>query len=252
MFTHAVVRKPGEDFAGGITTSRMGKPIYELLLKQHEAYIKTLEILGLEVIILDALPGYPDAYFVEDTAVVTPDVAVITNPGAETRKGEEKEIETVLSRYRKIVRINPPGTLDGGDVLMVGTHFFIGISERTNTDGAVQLGHILEAYGNTWAAVHVESGLHLKSSVNCVGKNCLLITENFVHQDEFSGYDRIVLKPAEAYAGNILRVNNCLILPGGFPDTRKKLEAIGCDMVALDVSEVRKMDGGVTCLSIRF
>ncbi|MFC1829892.1 dimethylarginine dimethylaminohydrolase family protein [Thermodesulfobacteriota bacterium] len=252
MFTHAVVRKPGEDFASGITTSRTGKPTYELLLKQHEAYIKTLETLGLEVIILDVLPGYPDAYFVEDTAVVTPDVAVITNPGAETRKGEEEEIETVLSKYRKTVRINPPGTLDGGDVLMAGNHFFIGISERTNTEGAVQLGHILEAYGNTWAAVHVESGLHLKSSVNCIGKNRLLVTENFAHLDELSGYDKIILKPSEAYAGNTLWVNNCLITPGGFPDTKKKLEKIGCDIVELEVSEVRKMDGGLTCLSIRF
>ena len=252
LFTHAVVRKPGEDFAGGITTSQMGKPIYELLLKQHEAYIKTLETLGLEVVLLDALPDYPDAYFVEDTAVVTPDVAVIANPGAETRKGEVENIVTVLSRYRKTVRINPPGTLDGGDVLMVGTHFFIGISERTNTDGAVQLGRVLETFGNTWTAVPVASGLHLKSSVNCVGKNCLLITEKLARLDEFSRYDKIVIKAAEAYAANTLQVNDGLIIPKGFPDTRKKLERMGCDIIELDVSEVRKMDGGVTCLSIRF
>lgn len=252
MFTRAVVRKPGKDFAAGITTSRAGKPAYELLLQQHEAYTKTLETLGLEVIILDALPGYPDAYFVEDTAVVTPDVAVITNPGAESRKGEEEEIEKILSKYRKTVRINPPGTLDGGDVLMAGTHFFIGISDRTNMNGAIQLGHILEDYGNTWAAVHVKSGLHLKSSVNCIGKNHLLVTKNFARLEEFSGYDKIILKPAEAYAGNTLRVNNCIVTPEGFPDTKEKLGKIGCDIVELNVSEVQKMDGGLTCLSIRF
>jgi dimethylargininase len=252
MFTRAITRKPGENFAQGITTSNLGAPSYELLVRQHEAYVETLRFLGLEVIVLDPLPDYPDAYFVEDTAVVTPGVAVVTNPGAEARKGEQDSIEPVLARYRRTVRIQAPGTVDGGDVLMVGSHFFIGISARTNKDGAGQLGRILEEYGNTWAAVPVEAGLHLKSSVNYVGQNTLLVTGEFADHAEFRGYDRIILDQAEEYAGNTLWVNDCLITPRGFPSTRKKLEAVGLEVIELDVSEARKMDGGLTCMSLRF
>ncbi len=124
MFTHAIVRKPGDDFARGITTSNLGIPQHELIMKQHEAYVRILRSLGLELIVLDALPDYPDAYFVEDTAVVTPGVAVITNPGAGDRKGEEDTIEPVLEKFRKTLRIHAPGTVDGGDVLQVDSHFF--------------------------------------------------------------------------------------------------------------------------------
>jgi len=252
MFTYAIVRKPGDDFARGITTSNFGTPRYELIIKQHEDYIKTLRSLGLELIVLNALPDYPDAYFVEDTAVVTPEVAIITNPGIEVRKGEEDTIERALAIFRKTVRIHAPGTVDGGDVLMVGAHFFIGISERTNREGAKQLRYILEEYGYTWATVCVEAGLHLKSSVNYIGKNTLLITEQFVGRDEFKGYDTIIVDKTEEYAANTLLINNSLITPKGFPNTIKKLEATGLGIIELDVSEVRKMDGGLTCMSLRF
>lgn len=252
MFTHAITRKPGPDFGHGITTSDLGEPIFELMLKQHEAYVRALESLGLDVTTLDALPGYPDAHFVEDVAVVTPDIAVITNPGAKARKGEEDTIEPVLAEYRETVRIQAPGTVDGGDVLMVGSHCFIGISERTNKDGCQQLGRILERYGNTWTAVPVEAGLHLKSAVNHVGPDTLLITEQFADHDAFSGYEKIVLDPREEYAGNTLLISDTLITPAGFPDTRKKLLALGLPLVELEVSEAQKMDGGLTCLSLRF
>ena len=252
IFTHAIVRKPGDDFARGITTSNLGVPRYELIMKQHEDYIKTLRSLGLELIVLEALPNYPDAYFVEDTAVVTPDVAIITNPGNKDRQGEEDTIERALAAYRKTVRIQAPGTVDGGDVLMVDSHFFIGISERTNREGAAQLGCILEEYGYNWSTIYVEAGLHLKSSVNYIGKNTLLITEKFASRDEFKRYDTIIVNKTEEYAANTLLINDTLITPKGFPNTIKKLEATGFDIIELDVSEVRKMDGGLTCMSLRF
>lgn len=251
-FTQAIARRPGENFAQGLTTSHLGTPSYELMIEQHDAYIITLRALDLDVIVLDPLPDYPDAYFVEDTAVVTPDMAIITNPGAATRRGEEVTIEPVLARYRTTVRISAPGTLDGGDVLMVGRHFFVGISERTNEAGAEQLGNILEEFGNTWTAVPVGAGLHLKSSVTSVGDNTLLLTREFAGRHEFEGYDQIVLDPSEEYAANTLLVNGCLIMPKGFPHTKKSLESLGREIVELDVSEVRKMDGGLTCLSLRF
>jgi len=252
MFTHAIVRKPGDDFARGITTSNLGTPRYELIMKQHEAYIETLSSIGLELIVLEPLPNYPDAYFVEDAAVVTPDVAIITNPGNKDRQGEEDTIERALAAYRKTIRIHPPGTVDGGDVLQVDSHFFIGISERTNRDGAKQLGCIFEEYGYTWETIYVEVGLHLKSSVNYIGKNTLLITEKFAGCDEFKGYDTIIVNKTEEYAANTLLINNNLIAPKGFPNTIKKLETTGLGIIELDVSEARKMDGGLTCMSLRF
>jgi len=135
---------------------------------------------------------------------------------------------------------------------MVGTHFFVGISERTNQEGAEQLGRILEETGNTWAAIPVEAGLHLKSSVSYVGQNTLLVTEGFADRDEFKGYDRIVLDTNEEDAANILLINDYIIMPKGFGGTRKKLEILSLEVIELDVSEARKMDGGLTCMSLRF
>ena len=253
MFTHAIARKPGKNFAQGLTTTVSAKPpLYELLRKQHETYLGAIRSCGLEVTLLDPLPDYPDAYFVEDTAVVTPDVAIITNPGAKARKGEKDFMAPVLAKFRKIERIVSPGKVDGGDVLQVGNHFFIGLSERTNKEGAAQLGRILESVGHTWATVEVGAGLHFKSSVNYVGKNTLLVTAGFAEHAALSEYNKSVLGKTEAYAANTLLVNEHLLMPAGFPGTRKQLEVLGFDIIELETSEVRKMDGGLTCMSIRF
>jgi dimethylargininase len=252
MLTHAIVRKPGKNFARGITTAKNQQHSYPLIMRQHEGYVETLRSSGLEVILLDPLPDWPDAYFVEDTAVVTPDVAIITVPGAESRRGETDSIASVLAEFRNIEHMQLPGTLDGGDVLMVGTHFIIGISERTNEKGAAQVGSILEHYGNTWSKVTVRTGLHLKSSVNLVGRNTLLTTKELSGHKKLAPYDKIVVDEKEKSACNTLWVNNTLIVPEGFPALRKKLEPIGLDITELDISEVSKMDGGLTCMSLRF
>jgi dimethylargininase len=252
MFTHALTRKPGPEFGKGLTTSLLGTPSYTLIKKQHDVYVETLEKLGLEVVRLEPLPDYPDAYFVEDTAVVTPEMAVITVPGAISRQGEQTSIEPVLSQFRKIEKIQLPGTVDGGDVLMAGDRFFIGISDRTNTVGAHQLGGILESYGYVWDAISVGEGLHLKSSVNFVGKNTLILTPPFQDLNLFDGFDKIVLGEKDTYAANTLRVNDSLIMPEGFPGAKEKLSGIGVPIIEVDVSEVAKMDGGLTCLSLRF
>jgi dimethylargininase len=251
-FTTAITRKPGKNFAEGLTTSTLGAPDYELILKQHAAYIDTLQSIGLEVIVLDEERDYPDAHFVEDTAVVAPEVAVIARPGATVRQGEEDSIAPVLAKYRKTWRIQAPGALDGGDVLMVGNHIFIGISDRTNKDGAAQLGKFLEAYGKTWETLPVGAGLHLKSSINYIGKNTFVVTEEFANEEAFGAYDKIVVDVDETYAANTLWINDYLITPAGFPATRAKLDATGIKIIELDMSEVRKMDGGLTCLSLRF
>ena len=253
MFTHAITRKPCINFARGLTTTVSSEPAdYKLMLKQHEAYLESLAVAGLAVIVLNPQPDFPDAHFVEDTAVVTADVAVITIPGADARRGEEESIIPALAEFRKIERIQAPGTVDGGDVLQVDNHFFIGLSERTNREGAEQLGRILQAYDNTWTMVAVGAGLHFKSSVNYVGQNTLLVTPDFSAREQLEGYDQIVLDSSEAYAANTLLVNEHLLIPAGYPITRKRLETLGLNIIELEVSEVRKMDGGLTCMSLRF
>ncbi|MCK4890753.1 MAG: N(G),N(G)-dimethylarginine dimethylaminohydrolase, partial [Candidatus Aminicenantes bacterium] len=133
-FETAILRIPGEDFSNGETTAELGKPDFDIILAQHKEYVNVLKQLGLDVIVLDPLPGHPDAYFVEDTAVIIPEIGIITNPGAHSRKGEEDGIELILMRFRDTQRIKPPGTLDGGDILQAHNHFFIGLSERTNRE----------------------------------------------------------------------------------------------------------------------
>lgn len=252
MFTHAICRKPGPDFADGITTAGLGRPDFDRMLTMHAAYVETLQKLGLQVEVLEALPGHPDAYFVEDAAIMTAEVGIVTRPGAKARRGEEVIMEPVIAKYRPLKRIEDPGTLDGGDVLFVDRHALIGISERTNESGACQLGRILEAFGYTWRAVEVPDGLHFKSSVNWVGGNTLLVSPSFAGAPELQSYQKLVVPEEEVYATNTLLINNTLITPKGFPKTRELIDGLNLPILELDCTEPMKMDGGLTCLSLRF
>jgi dimethylargininase len=252
IFRRAIVRRPGPLCGRGLTSSGLGPPDPALLLRQHEAYVAALRRLGLEIIELPSEPGYPDGYFVEDTAVVTPRVAVVTRPGAASRRGEEETIAPVLARYRPVVRIESPGTVEGGDVLEAAGRFFIGVSERTNEHGARQLGRHLEACGHPWTLLPVAAGLHLKSSVNDLGHGTIILTAGLSPLEAFRSFRRIILEPQEEYAANVLRINGHLLMPFGFPAVRRKLEALGLPLLELEVGEIRKMDGGLTCLSLRF
>jgi dimethylargininase len=252
QFTHAITRRPGKDLADGITTSDLGVPDYDRAVDQFDAYVQTLADCGVAVTVLDPLPGYPDAHFVEDTAVVTAEIAVITHPGAAARRGEVATVAAALKPFRPTAWIHPPGTVDGGDVLMMGRHLYIGLSERTNRQGAEQLGQTLAEYGYTWSPIPVAAGLHFKSSVNTVDEKTVLTTGDFADHPALADLDRIALPEREAYAGNTLLVNGRLIMPAGYPQTRIRLEGLGKPIIELDTSEFRKMDGGLTCLSLRF
>lgn len=251
-FSHAIVREPGDNCGQGLTGAALGTADSDRLLEQHRQYVQTLGSLGLEVIQLPPLSQFPDGYFVEDTAVIFKEGGIITNPGADQRKGEARAMAAALTQYLPIFRIMDPGRIDGGDVLQAGNHFFIGLSQRTNKEGARQLGKILESSGHTWRTVKVGDGLHLKSSVNYLGRGTMVMAPDFASADLFRNYDRIVLDPDDAYAANSLRVNDHILMPAGFPRAKEQLTALGLIILELAVDEIRKMDGGLTCMSLRF
>jgi dimethylargininase len=251
-FTQAIARTPAATFAAGLTTAKLDRPDHARMLEQHTAYLDALRALGLGVQVLEPLEEYPDAHFVEDAAIVTPELAVITRPGAPERRGEEVTIETALAPHRKVERIRAPGTVDGGDILEAAGHFFIGLSQRTNVEGAKQLTRILTEAGYSASSVPVGAGLHLKSSVNELGGRRLILTEELSACGAFDDYDIVIVSREEDYACNVLFVNGTILMAAGFPRARAKLEELGSPIVELDMSEARKMDGGLTCLSLRF
>ncbi len=250
MYSKAIVRRPGRNFANGITTSNLGKPDYSIALQQHAAYCDVLVRCGVELIVLDADERYPDGCFVEDTAVVSNRVAVISRPGAASRRGEEEEIARLLAGYRITDSVKAPGTLEGGDILRAENHYYIGLSARTNMEGAGQLSAILSKHGFTSSVIRVEAGLHLKSDIAYLGKGNFISTPAFSHLA--GAANTIVLDSDEYYSANCLPVNDYLLIPKGFPKSKKKITELGYNIIEVEMSEFRKMDGGLTCLSLLF
>jgi dimethylargininase len=256
MFSRAIVRPPSANFADGLTSVELGLPDYQLALSQHAAYCAALEQCGLELVRLDADERYPDSTFVEDTAVITERGAILARPGAPSRTGEVSETREVLAQfYSTLSSIHDPGTLDGGDVCDAGNHFFIGISKRTNQNGAHQLTEFLASLDYTSSLVDirgVEGLLHLKSGLAFLGDNRLVVIDELSRREEFRGYDLVQLEPGEEYAANCIRVNDYALVAGGYPEIDKSLRTLGYQTIALKMTEFRKMDGGLSCLSLRF
>jgi len=251
-FTRAIVRRPGPNYIHGITASLFGSPDLKKALGQHEAYCKALQESGLQLTILDPDPNFPDAPFVEDTAVIIPECAIIARPGDPRRRGEELTILSVLKQYKTIETIKGEGTLDGGDVLLIDKQFYVGLSERTNEAGSNQLKEIVKPHGYQTKLIKIKDILHLKSGVNHLGGHWISIYKSWDHLEEFKEFNKILVNPEESYAANCLFINSTILIPKGFPDTLSKIKAIGHDFLELDMSEYQKMDGGLTCLSLRF
>ena len=251
MFTRAILRRPGPDFASGLTTSALGPAELPAMLAQHAAYAAALSRLGLQLELLDPLPGFPDAYFVEDVAVIVPELAIVGRPGAPSRRGEADAINFVLAKHRPVANLTGDATLDGGDVLVVDKRVWVGRSSRTNQEGIAQLTALLAPHGYEVRKAEVPDGLHFKSSVTYVGNGTLLATEAFASLPALEGCAVITAARGEEFAANTLFVNGTLLVPAGAPETRQKLDALGVPIVALEISEVRKMDGGLTCMSLR-
>ena len=259
MFTRAIVRPPGPNFSEGLTSvdhgADPGPPQFERAVLQHAAYCAALAQCGLAVTSLPPDPDYPDSTFVEDTAVLTQHCAVIARPGAPSRRGEVIDMSSVLANfYPNLVSIQEPGTLDGGDVCQAGNHFFVGLSARTNEAGAQQLADLLAQVGYTASLVDIRKIgglLHLKSALAYLGDNRLVVTKA-LGQAAFPHYELLRVNTDEAYAANCIRVNDYVLLAAGYASFARTLSGLGYQTIALDISEFQKMDGGLSCLSLRF
>jgi dimethylargininase len=221
--------------------------------EQHGAYERCLRDLGCEVVTLPSAPELPDAVFVEDVAIVLEDVAVLTRPGAESRRAETDSVARGLAPYRRLVHLEPPATLDGGDVLRVGDTLHVGRSSRTNEAGLAALAAVVAPHGLRVAPVAVRGCLHLKSAVTLIAPGLLLIQPAWVDAAVFGhALEVVAVDPDEPFAANALRVGDGVIHAAAFPRTRARLEARGLDVRPGDVSELAKAEGAVTCCSLVF
>jgi len=256
LFTHAIVRLPGSNFDAGLTTVSLGAPRFAQVLAQHASYCQALQDCGLALTTLDADLRYPDSTFVEDTSVITERGAILMRPGAPSRAGEVEAILPSLQRfYPSMPAIEAPGTVDGGDICEAGEHFFIGLSHRTNEEGARQLAARLAALGYSSSTIDVRpmtTILHLKSGIAFIGDNTLVVMEEMADNPRFAGFDVVRVSGEESYGANCVRVNDRVLVAEGFPRLTAELRARGFDPLPLDMSEFRKMDGGLSCLSLRF
>lgn len=219
---------------------------------QHRDYQRALEILGCRLLTLSAEPDLPDSVFVEDMAIVLDEVAVLTRPGALSRRAEVASVAEVLRRYRPVLAIDAPGTLDGGDVLRMGRKLYIGESARSNAQGIAQLRALLAGHGYAVQGVPTFDCLHLKSAVTQLGDDTLLLQPEWVDRDWFADFQVIEVDPAEPHAANVLRIGDALVMPASFPRTRQRLLDAGFQVIAVDVSELQKAEGAVTCCSLVF
>lgn len=255
MFKQAIVRTPSPSMINGLSSAvEPQQPDYDKALKQHQHYINALKDAGLEVHILPALEAFPDACFIEDQALLTEKVAILTRPGAPSRRDEVPLLKATINEfYREHQRvITEPGTLEAGDVMRVGNHFFIGLSERTNSEGANQLIHYLNEFDYSASMISLKEVLHLKTGVSALDDKHLLVTGEFINHPEFSSFKQLIIEEDEAYAANCIRVNNKVLIPDGYPKTERLLQDHGFDTLRVDTSEFRKLDGGLSCLSLRF
>jgi dimethylargininase len=221
-----------------------------LARRQHAAYEQALRDAGCEVRQLPEQPGQPDSVFVEDTAIVLDEVAVITRPGASSRRGEVESMAAALRGLREIVRIEPPGTLDGGDVLRLERTLYVGISTRSSGEGIAQLGRLLARFDYRVVAVPLRGCLHLKSAVTQPAPGQVLVNPDWVDSRCFQGWDPIAIDASEPHAANALLVGNALVYPASCPHTAEKLRALGIDVHSVDMSETEKAEGAVTCCSV--
>jgi len=249
----AIIRKVSPAINQCELTHLAREPInYDRACTQHKQYEDVLRSMGLDVITLNAEADLPDSVFVEDVALVLDECAIMLNPGASSRRPEVASVEQALTQYREIFRIQPPATVDGGDILTVGRTISVGISSRSTGEAVGQMKAILEPHGYEVRAVRVTGCLHLKSAVTQVSNDTLLINPEWVSKDDFPGMKFIEVDPSEPYAANVVLVDGAIIYSSSFPKTQAKLEDAGIRMILVDADELAKAEGAVTCCSLIF
>ncbi|HMZ07548.1 MAG TPA: arginine deiminase family protein [Anaerolineales bacterium] len=249
--TIAITRKVSPRFNECEITHIDRTPInVDIARAQHDEYVKALAALGCKVIELEEEPDLPDSVFVEDTAFILPEAAVITRPGADSRKPEVESIIPALAPHRKIIQVTSPASVDGGDVLVLGKNIYIGLSTRSNIEAVNQLNASLQEYGYMVQGVDLTDCLHLKTAVTRVDDKTLLINKNWVDANLFPGYDLIEVDASEPFAANCLPIHDKIIYPTTFPNTQKKLEARGFQIINVNLAELAKAEGAVTCCSL--
>jgi dimethylargininase len=223
---------------------------FDVARTQHHSYVDALKKLGCDVLELPAEADLPDSVFVEDAAFILPETAIVTRPGADSRKPETESIAQALSPHIKLLHLQEPATLDGGDVLVVGKRIFIGLSTRSNNEAIGQLNGLLKEYGYTVTGVQLHDCLHLKSAVTRVDDKTLLINKNWVDTKLFTDYELIEVDPSEPHAANCLPIGDSIIFPTAFPKTQAKLEERGYEIITVEVDELAKAEGAATCCSL--
>jgi dimethylargininase len=249
----ALTREPARALDACELTYRGREPIEAgVAAAQHRGYCGALEACGARVVTLPAVDELPDSVFVEDTAIVLDEVAVLTRPGVESRRGEVSLIEPEASRLRKVVRVEAPATLEGGDVLRLGRTLYVGLSPRTNKDGAEALRRLVEPYGYEVLKVEPRGCLHLKTGCSALDEEAVLVNPDWVDASVFRGREVVAVDASEPWAANVLHVNGSVCVGAAFPRTAEMLAARGYDVRAVEVSEFAKAEGGLTCMSLLF
>ena len=250
-YTRAFVKPPPDTYASALTMDTQPRVIdLALALRQHAAYVAKLRELGLSVTELAPDTAFPDSCFVQDVAFVCDGQLIVTRPGAPTRQGEPDAMMNVLRTMNlPMRRIEAPGTLDGGDVMLTEDAIYVGLSARTNAAAVAQLRTLVK---REVIGVALPAGLHLLSSCSYLGEGKVLITSECTRCTELKRFEHFVLSPDEPYAANVLRLGKDVVMPSGFPLAASLIEEAGLRMHAVDMSEYEKRDGGVTCLSLLY
>jgi dimethylargininase len=252
-FNSAIVRTPGRSVVAGLSSTPGPAPVFEKVLTEHQTYIDALRAAGVQVTMLPALEAFPDSIFVEDPALVFSDAAILLSPGAPTRRAEAQELApTLAARFQTVLDLND-GYADGGDILVTPKQVLIGLSARTNLAGAKALGALLNAIGMQAKVVNVPAGtLHLKTDCSLVDEETVLATESLRRSGLLDDYRVLRVPEAERAATNALRVNDQVFIRAGCPRTHDLLDQHGLHVVQLPVSEIAKIDAGLSCMSLRW
>jgi dimethylargininase len=252
-FTHAIVREPGRSVVGGIRSTRSA-PSYDGVLKEHRTYVAALRAAGLEVDVLPPLEAFPDSVFVEDPALVFPEGAILLRPGVASRLGEAEEMRDALNRhFGRVLELEGEEHADGGDVLVTAGEVFIGLSKRTNRVGAEALAGKLAQFGRRARIAETPASiLHFKTASSLLDEQTVMATRKMAESGIFSGLRVIVVPDGEDGAANFLRVNDVVFVADRFPRTLDLLRREGFDAKGLPITEVAKLDAGLSCMSLRW